>query len=80
MIQILSDIPVPPDFRGRKVKYPFADLTVGQMFWIPGPEVPTGGIKTLLSAVGAYRRRTGVLHHRFVVRPHEGGVGVWRVA
>lgn len=80
MIQILSDIPVPSDFRTRKAKYPIADLAVGQMFWIPGPEAPTGGIKTLLSAVGAYRRRKGVYHHRFVVRPHEDGIGVWRVA
>ena len=80
MIQILSDIPVPPDYRGRKAKYPFADLKVGQMFWIPGEEAPMGGIRTLLSAVGAYRRRTGAIQHRFVVRPHEDGIGVWRVA
>ena len=74
--KVYSGVPLPPAKRGgvRPRKYKFADLEIGQMFFVPNPP------KTFKSQVTAAGRRLG---RKFVPREVvvEGvtGVGCWRV-
>jgi hypothetical protein len=74
VFEIEKDIPVPP--ARNKVTYPFADMEVGDSFFVPCD--PDGVLKTerrVSAAAAQYRRRMSV---KFVTRREETGVRVWR--
>lgn len=48
----IENVPLPAATRNREAKYPFADLQVGQSFFVPGKTV-----KDLASTVGTYNRK-----------------------
>lgn len=56
--------------RGRKEKYPWSQMSVGDSFFVEG-----GSIKTIVSAAAKAKGRTGSV---FVARPDGTGVRVWR--
>ena len=74
--KVYKGVPLPPAKRGgvRPRKYKFADLEIGDMFFVPNPP------KTFRSQVTAAGRRLG---RKFAVRDVvvEGvtGVGCWRL-
>jgi hypothetical protein len=74
--KVYSGVPLPAAKRGgvRPSKYKFADLEIGDMFFVPNPP------KTFRSQVTAAGRRLG---RKFAVRDVvvEGvtGVGCWRL-
>lgn len=70
-----KDIPVPTEARGRKRIWPFADMEIGDSFFLAGDGVECQ--RTLASASTYYQRRHGMA---FVTRKVEGGARVWRVA
>ena len=75
--EIQSGVPIPSKRTvGRQggSKYPFAQMDVGDMFWV------THGVKpaTMRSAVGAYNKRYPE-HGKFAVRQTADGLGVWRI-
>ena len=76
MYKIEANIPVPAVVRaggaGRKPKYPFADLKVGESFLVPDKTMNKMG-----STVTLARKRTG---RNFTLRNVEGGVRIWRTA
>ena len=74
--KVYSGVPLPAAKRGgtRPSKYAFADLGIGDMFFVPDPP------KTFSSQVTAAGRRLG---RKFAVREvsveGQTGVGCWRV-
>jgi hypothetical protein len=77
MIKIESGIPLPSEARGRKIKYPFATLQVGQSFLAAcAPEDSRKLIMSVSSLCGKHTKKTG---RRYTCRVVEGGVRVWRV-
>ena len=76
MYQIEAGIPIPARTTkggaGRKPKYPFAELQVGESFLVPGKTADKIG-----STVTLARKRTG---RNFTVRNVDGGVRIWRTA
>jgi hypothetical protein len=86
-------VPIPPTIRpnarGRRKKYPFEDMEVGAMFFVPGKEKNTLG--THVSLVGKELGRAFVTRLTYMRKikgewqlcePDEQGatlgVGVWR--
>ena len=76
MYKIEADIPIPVAVKkggaGRKPKYPFAELQVGESFLVPGKTTDKFGATVTLA-----RKRTG---RNFTTRNVEGGVRIWRTA
>ena len=69
---IEKGIPVPKmTGAGRKTKYPFESMQVGDSFF-----VKDGTVKTLSRSCGIYGKR---LNRKFTSRTVEGGARVWRV-
>lgn len=65
-------IPVPKQVgTGRKTKYPFDLMEVGDSFFIKDTKV-----KTISCSCGIYGKR---LNRKFTSRTVEGGARVWRV-
>ncbi len=54
----------------RRAKYPWADLEVGQSFFVPG-----AALRSMGSTASHAGRRSG---KKFIARAVEGGVRVWR--
>lgn len=74
MIKIDSGIPVPASNAGRKPKYPFEEMDVGQSFFEAGD---SGELqKNAISSVSYFRRKHPDM--RFTVRRVDGGIRVWR--
>lgn len=74
--KIENGIPSPRPGVGRKNKYPFREMLVGQSFFIPESEV--GGVRS--SAIYFTKNNK---HYRFVCAKTNDpapGVRVWRVA
>jgi hypothetical protein len=68
---IEKGIPVPKQVgAGRKNKYPFDAMEVGDSFFIKD-----GKVKTLSRSCGTYGKR---LERKFTSRTVEGGARVWR--
>lgn len=66
-----KDIPVPKQVgTGRKNKYPFDALEVGDSFFVKDAKV-----KTLSRTCGSHGKR---LSRKFTSRTVDGGVRVWR--
>ena len=76
MYKIETGIPIPvrttKGGAGRKPKYPFADLKVGESFLVPNKTTEKFGATVTLA-----RKRTGM---NFATRNVEGGVRIWRTA
>lgn len=75
MIKVESGIPVPARTNrqgGRPSIYPFADLKVGESFFVPGKTV-----KTMSQTASKAAKRLGI---EVITRTVEGGVRVWRTA
>lgn len=75
MIKVESGIPVPARTNrqgGRLPIYPFADLKVGESFFVPGKTV-----KTMSHTASKAAKR---LEIKLITRTVEGGVRVWRTA
>jgi len=68
MFELRNDIPVPQG--GRRNKYPFADMAVGESFFVPNRK-PTVMWQTS-------NRAAKVLGKKFVVRAENDGTRVWR--
>lgn len=69
---IEKGIPVPKmTGAGRKTKYPFESMQVGDSFF-----VKDGTVKTLSRSCGTYGKR---LERKFASRTVDGGARVWRV-
>ena len=69
---IEKGIPVPKmTGAGRKTKYPFESMQVGDSFF-----VKDGTVKTLSRSCGTYGKR---LERKFTSRTVDGGSRVWRV-
>ena len=69
---IEKGIPVPKTAgAGRKTKYPFESMQVGDSFF-----VKDGTVKTLSRSCGTYGKR---LERKFTSRTVDGGARVWRV-
>lgn len=72
--EVENSHPIPAESlpRGRKEKYPWSKMTIGDSFF-----VECGNIKTIVSAAAKAKSRTGFV---FVARPDGTGVRVWRHA
>lgn len=70
--EIEENVPLPAEHapRGRKEKYPWSTLEVGQSFFVP--DVSAKRMQSTASKAGGRTGRT------FVARNAEGGVRVWR--
>jgi hypothetical protein len=81
MLQIDSDVPVPPISRGgspgAKPKYPFDLMEVGDSF-AAYPE--HSSLVQLRNSVRHCMYKKAVLGRKFIVRTIDNGIRVWRVA
>ena len=68
--------PVPRPQRGRRSKYPFAQMDVGACFYLPLEEVRSPNV--LASAARQWANRNN-RDWKFVSRMVDGMVGIWRV-
>lgn len=71
MIKIDKNIPSPPSGRGRKCKYPWVDMKIGDSFFIEGVK----GRDFAATAYAAGKR----LDMKFSVRTVEGGSRCWKI-
>jgi hypothetical protein len=72
---IEKGIPLPQEARGRRRLWPFADMEIGDSFFLPGESAECQ--RVLRNASSHYQRKTGAV---FATRSVEGGARVWRVA
>jgi hypothetical protein len=72
IIEIEKGVPIPPP-KGGAVKYPFADMEIGDSFAAPG--VPDRTLRPQVS-----KANTRFPGRRFVCRAIGGLLRVWRVA
>jgi hypothetical protein len=82
MIEIENGIPIPAIKRlasGRRAKYPFSALAVGQSFFVPNQPGKTNR-QLIIAIVGSAQHITRKTGHRFTSRTVEGGIRVWRFA
>ena len=77
MFEVERGIPIPPVASGRKIgqknKYPWADMEVGDCFFVPNPPY---GRNPVYSAASDRNRITRT---KFWLRTESAGVRVWRV-
>ncbi|WP_157677858.1 hypothetical protein [Burkholderia ubonensis] len=72
---IEKGLPIPRAARGRRPRYPFAKLEIGDSFFVAGKGAAL--LKELSNCANYHRRHHG---GNFVVRSVDGGVRAWRVA
>lgn len=79
MFQIESGIPIPPRRSPNIAVYPFAEMNVGDSFFVPKSDggTVTAALSRVQSAAGAHSRRHG---GKFSIRRQDDGVRVWRAA
>lgn len=65
------DIPARTGSTGRTPKYPWADMGIGDSFFVPGVTPATFG-----GAVSGTNKRKAPKH--FIVRTVDGGIRIWR--
>lgn len=73
MITIKKKIKQPEEGRGRKEKYPFSQMSVGDMF-----EQPLEVYATVARAAHQYAKRKGVKMR--IRKIDDNKCGVWRIA
>ena len=71
LFAIEKGIPIPPHGNSRTSKYPWADLCVGDSFFVPG-------VKTDAMA-GSKANATKKYNAKYSMRAVDGGVRVWRI-
>lgn len=71
-VKIDTNVPIPPEVVPKKriLKYPFAELNLGESFFIP--DLP---YKRMTPLARYWSRK---LNRQFIVRKVDGGVRVWR--
>lgn len=69
MFEIAKNVPIPPKALGRKKKYPWAGMDVGDSFW--SDKV----VLSMVSAAASYGNRHKM---KFVCRAENSGTRVWR--
>ena len=77
MFDVRKDIPIPAAVRegcSKPSKYPFADMDVGDMFFVPGAKK---SFSSLASAAG--KRLSRKFSTRAVTDNGTDGIGCWRV-
>lgn len=80
-IAIESGVKIPEfvDGRGRKEKYPFSELEVGDSFFVPDSTFESEtALKRLRSTVSSANSRFKG-ERKFIVRGEDDGARVWRV-
>ena len=78
MFEIENDVPIPPNARGRNNKYPWADMKVGDSFFVPGP--PSGANPVTSSAYNQnIKNIKNGIKGRWSCQGKDGGTRVWRV-
>lgn len=78
MFEIKKGVPLPKSRRGG-VKYPFADMDVGDMFLVPCAPAER---KQVQNSVGTCARNWVLRNNpeaKILARYHDDGVGVWRI-
>ena len=76
--EIEKEIPIPP-LRREDRKYPFADMDVGDSFFIRfSVEARKKNQSKIGAAIGGYSRRNS--GKKFSARCVDGGIRVWRIA
>lgn len=68
-------IPIPKKAGGRKPVWPFAQMEIGDSFFMAGDRIKCQ--RALANAAQHYQRKTGAV---FVTRAMDGGARIWRVA
>jgi hypothetical protein len=63
--------------QGRKLKYPFADLKVGDSFLVPETKDVRKRADQVKSVASSFGRRHGV---KLATQVVDGGIRVWRLA
>ena len=71
LFAIEKGIPVPPHGNGSTAKYPWADLCVGDSFFVPG-------VKTN-AMVGSKAHAAKKHNAKYSMRSVDGGVRIWRI-
>lgn len=71
MIKIDKNVPVPKILRGGAVKYPFAQMQVGDSIFLEGQTTNKA------SALSAYWRRK--FNWVFIARGEKNGARIWRI-
>ena len=74
-LQLYRD-PVPDPQQGRRTKYPFDQMKVGDCFYIPLKELKSANV--LASSARQWAKRNN-RNFRFVTRVIDDMVGIWRV-
>lgn len=72
MFKIEKNVPI-PERPSPISKYPFADMNVGDSFFVPEAQA-----RRLQSAIQIFRRRAGK-DKKYIARNVEGGARCWRV-
>ena len=70
-VKIDKDIPMPQDKLGRKPKYPWMDMDVGDSFLLPGKSIHHAA-----SLMVRWQERGG---RRYSARTVPEGVRIWRI-
>lgn len=78
MIKIQKGIAIPTRARKSNNKYPFAQMEVGDSFFVKDTKTPDKTRNTLASAVWYYKKRNGSKTN-FYTKMYVTGVRVWRV-
>jgi hypothetical protein len=71
MFRIERGVPIPARRNPRGSMYPFAEMEIGDSFF-----VPDGTTKTISAAAQYFTKNLG---RRFTVRTIDSGVRVWRI-
>lgn len=86
--EIESNIPIPATSRGRTPKYPFADMAVGDSFFVAkNIDEPMDRVRNRMLGACMWAKRKLDGDRRFIVRVgtegeydnHAEGVRIWRV-
>lgn len=79
--KIEKDVPLRESRGGRRFKYPFPDLEVGDSFFVPLPAGKKLGRHQadMASVAILYRRKRGN-GWDYTTRQEKGGVRIWRTA
>ena len=79
MLDIKQGEPLPPDRRGRTLKYPFKSMQVGDSFLAEYEDTSLSGRRRLQVSVLGACRRNRVKDAKFVTRQEDNGVFCKRV-
>lgn len=77
---IETGVPIPKVSKPTRVKYPWADMEIGNSFLVEcEPDEATARRASVVSSASAWARRHAP-GRKFSVRSVDGGIRVWRTA